>query len=186
MLFLKIKLQSGKKGGAAFLALVMVLCFCATACKRERAGKLSPAQIHQVTQELAKAASEAAPNGSLIKIRSARGGAGAADEIYIGVHGSAAAVDKLEPRLDRIATQHRLTVDAPSVSGSTVRMTLRSAGVATHRIEIETLPSRAVESGGNTASGQARLAILLDDLGSDRNAADAIFALHAPITISVL
>jgi polysaccharide deacetylase 2 family uncharacterized protein YibQ len=183
----KTKLQLGSVGGAAFFALSVVLCCCASGCKRERGGKLSQAQIHQVTQELARAASEAAPNGSLIKIRRARGGpSGGADEIYVGVHGSAAAVDKLEQRLDGIATQNRLTVDAPSVIGNTSRMTLRSGGVATHRIEIETLSSRAVESGGNTASGQARLAILLDDLGSDRSAADAIFALHVPITISVL
>jgi polysaccharide deacetylase 2 family uncharacterized protein YibQ len=183
----KTKLQLGSVGGAAFFALSVVLCCCASGCKRERGGKLSQAQIHQVTQELARAASEAAPNGSLIKIRRARGGpSGGADEIYVGVHGSAAAVDKLEQRLDGIATQHRLTVEAPSVIGNTSRMTLRSGGVATHRIEIETLSSRAVESGGNTASGQARLAILLDDLGSDRSAADAIFALHVPITISVL
>ena len=183
----KTKLQLGSAGGAAFFALSVVLCCCTSGCKRERGGKLSQAQIHQVTQELARAASEAAPNGSLIKIRRARGGpSGGADEIYVGVHGSAAAVEKLEQRLDGIVTQHRLTVDAPSVIGNTSRMTLRSGGVATHRIEIETLSSRAVESGGNTARGQARLAILLDDLGSDRSAADAIFALHVPITISVL
>jgi polysaccharide deacetylase 2 family uncharacterized protein YibQ len=35
-------------------------------------------------------------------------------------------------------------------------------------------------------SGEAKLAILLDDLGSDRAVAEQIFALHFPITISVL
>jgi uncharacterized protein len=35
-------------------------------------------------------------------------------------------------------------------------------------------------------AGEARLAILLDDLGSDSAAAEQIFALHHPITISVL
>lgn len=35
-------------------------------------------------------------------------------------------------------------------------------------------------------SGEAKLAILLDDLGSDRRAAEQIFALPYPITISVL
>ena len=186
-LSLKTNLKFNGAGGAAFFALLVMLCFCATACKREPAGKLSQSQIHQVTQELAKAASEAAPNGSLIKIRRARGGPTAgADEIYIGVHGSAATVDKLEQRLDGIATQHRLTVDAPSVSGSTARMTLRSGGVPSHRIEIETLSPRPVESTAKAVAGQAPLAILLDDLGSDRSAAEAIFALHVPITVSVL
>ena len=164
-----------------------ILYLCAAGCKRERAGKLSQAQIHQVTQQLGKTAAEAAPPGSLIKIRRARGGSAAgADEISIGVHGSAAAVDKLKQRLDGIATQNRLTVDAPSVSANTARITMRSGGAATHRIEIETLSSHEIENSGSGAAGQARLAILLDDLGSDRGAADAIFALHVPITISVL
>lgn len=183
----RTKLTAARPGGATCFALLVILCLCAGSCKRERAGKLSQAQIHQVTQQLAKTAAEAAPPGSLIKIRRARGGSAAgADEIYIGVHGSAAAVDKLEQRLDGIATQNRLTVDAPSVSANTARITMRSGGVATHRIEIETLSSHEAESSGGGAAGQARLAILLDDLGSDLGAADAIFALHVPITISVL
>jgi polysaccharide deacetylase 2 family uncharacterized protein YibQ len=186
-LSLKLKLRFSRAGGAVFFGLLVVLCFCAAGCERERTAKLSQSQIHQVTQELAKAASEAAPNGSLIKIRRARGGAsGGADEIYIGLHGSAVTVDKLEQRLDAVATQHRLTVDAASVSGTTARITLRSGGVPTHRIEIETLSSHPMESTANPVAGQARLAILLDDLGSDRSAADAIFALHVPITISIL
>ncbi len=185
-LSLKTKLKFSSAGGAAFFALLVMLCFCVTSCKQEHAGKLSQSQIHQVTQELAKAASQAAPSGSLIKIRRARGGpTGGEDEIYIGVHGTAATVNQLEQRLEAIATQHRLTVDAPSVSGNTVRITLRG-GVATHRIEIETLSLRPAESTANAVAGQPRLAILLDDLGSDRSAADAIFALRVPITISVL
>ena len=164
----------------------MILCLCAAGCKRDRA-KLSQAEIHQVTQQLAKTAAQAAPPGSIIKIRRARGGsAPGADEIYIGVHGSAAAADKLEQRLDAIATENRLTLDAPSVSANTAHITMRSGGVATQRIEIETLWSGEAESSGSGKAGQARLAILLDDLGSDRNTADAIFALHAPLTISVL
>ena len=183
----KTKLNVARTGGAACFALLAVLCLCVTGCKQDRAGKLSQAQIHQVTQQLAKTAADVAPSGSLIKVRRARGGSAAgADEIYIGVHGNAAAVDKLEQQLDGIATQNRLTVDAPSVSANTARMTMRSGGVATHRIEIETLSPHGAENSAGGAAGQARLAILLDDLGSDRAAADAIFALHVPITISVL
>jgi hypothetical protein len=184
----KTKLKLGSVGGALLCAMLVALCLCGSGCKRERVGQLSPAQIHQVTQELAKGASDAAPSGTLIKIRRAkRGSAGSgADEIYIGVHESTGAVDRLRRSLDEIAKKHRLTVDAPSVTGSTSRITLRRAGIATHRIEIEILSSRTAESSGDSTSGQARLAILLDDLGSDRSAADAIFALRVPITISVL
>ena len=45
---------------------------------------------------------------------------------------------------------------------------------------------RVVRRTPGTAVAGARLAILLDDLGNDREAAEAVFALHYPLTISVL
>ena len=187
-IFLKIKFNFADMRETLFLALCMVLCFCTIGCKRQRTGKLTLAQVHQVTQELAKAASDAAPNGTLIKTRRARSGiaGGGADELYIGLHGNAAAKNKLLQKLEGVATQHHLTVDAAAANGNSSRITLRSAGVATHHIEIEVLSSRAAANNDNLPAGTARLAILLDDLGSDRNAADAIFALQVPITLSVL
>jgi polysaccharide deacetylase 2 family uncharacterized protein YibQ len=173
---------------ALFFALCAVLCFCAIGCKRQRVGKLTLAQVHQVTQELAKAASDAAPNGTLIKTRRAREGiaGGGADELYIGLHGNAAARNKLLQKLEGVAAMHRLMVDAPTPDGSSSQITLRSAGVRTHHIEIEVLSSRAAANHEILPAGTARLAILLDDLGSDRSAADAILALQVPITLSVL
>jgi polysaccharide deacetylase 2 family uncharacterized protein YibQ len=187
-IFLKIKFNFADMRETLFLALCVVLCFCAIGCKRQRAGKLTLPQVHQVTQELAKVASDAAPNGTLIKTRRARSGiaGGGADELYIGLHGNAAAKNKLLQKLEGVATQHHLTVDAAAANGNSSRITLRSAGVATHHIEIEVLSSRAAANNDNLPAGTARLAILLDDLGSDRNAADAIFALQVPITLSVL
>ncbi len=183
----RIKLNLPGIHEALFFALCVVLCFCAIGCRRQRAGKLTLAQVHQVTQELAKAASDAAPNGTLIKTRRARNDiAGGADELYIGLHGNAAARDKLLQKLEAVAMVHRLTVEAPTPNGSSSRITLRSAGVATHHIEIEVLSSRAAANNENLPVGTARLAILLDDLGSDRSSADAIFALQVPITLSVL
>ena len=81
----KIRFNFSGIRAALFFALCVVLCFCAIGCERQRAGKLTLAQVHQVTQELAKAASDAAPNGTLIKTRRARNGiaGGGADELYI-------------------------------------------------------------------------------------------------------
>jgi polysaccharide deacetylase 2 family uncharacterized protein YibQ len=186
--FPKIKSSLSDASSALLFALSLVLCFCAIGCKRQRAGRLTATQIHGVTQELAKAASEVSPNGTMIKIRRAKNisGAGGVDELYIGLRGNPGAIDTLRQRLDGVATQHRLTIDTASQSENTMRITLRSAGVATHRIEVEILSPRAAENGEHAAAGGARLAILLDDLGSDRGAADAIFALRIPITLSVL
>src|SRR5689334_7551135 len=61
-----------------------------------------------------------------------------------------------------------------------------SAGVLTHRIEIETLSSTEIASADRDTTNSARLAILLDDLGNDRKAAEQIFALGVPLTLSVL
>jgi len=137
----KTKLKFAGISEALFFALCMSLCFCAIGCKRQRTGKLTLAQVHQVTQELAKAASDAAPNGTLIKTRRARNGiaGGGADELYIGLHGNTAARDKLLQKLEGVATLHRLTVDGPAPNGNSSRITLRSAGIATHHIEMEIL-----------------------------------------------
>ncbi len=186
-IFPKSKFKFGRTGEVLLFAL-SAICLCLLGCNRHRAERLSAAQVHQVTQELAKATSDTAPSGTVIKIRRARNtsAGNGADDLYVGLRENAGAKDRVRQRLDGIATRHGLTVDASSDNGNRSRITLRSAGVVTHHIEIEVLASRATEIGANTGGDQARLAILLDDFGNDLNAADAIFALHVPITLSVL
>ena len=94
-------------------------------------------------------------------------------------------LDKLLQSLNGIATQHRLTVDT-STNGTTTRLSLRSGALVTHRLEIELSSAATAKTTEELQPGQPRLAIILDDLGSDRGAADAIFALHFPVTVSVL
>jgi uncharacterized protein len=165
-------------------ALLLLLCLAASGCKREPQGALGAEQIRQITRELSQAASEAAPEQTVIRIRK-RPSAGAirADEIRIRLRGTPADGDRLRQQLVGVATRHRLTVDRDAAGGTTLRVTLRKAGVVTHRIEIERLDPLLPASG---TPGQPRLAILLDDLGSDRSAADRIFALRVPLTLSIL
>ena len=186
-IFPKSKFKFGRTGEVLLFAL-STICLCLLGCNRHRAERLSAAQVHQVTQELAKATSDTAPSGTVIKIRRARNtsAGNGADDLYVGLRENAGAKDRVRQRLDGIATRHGLTVDASSDNGNRSRITLRSAGVVTHHIKIEVLASRATEIGANTGGDQARLAILLDDFGNDLNAADAIFAFHVPITLSVL
>lgn len=170
---------------AVFCALMLVPL---VGCKRGKQGKLTPAQIHQITQELAQAAAETAPQGSVVKSRRARerSGGARAEELYIGLRGvaDAAVANAVKQRLEFIATRRGFTVDRETESSGSIRMLLRVQGIVTHRIEIEPFAISAKRSAASPQ--QARLAILLDDLGSDRSAADAIFALHVPITISIL
>jgi len=169
------------------LGLAIVTCVFVVGCKRERAQRLSPAQVHQITQELANAMQAASPSGTVIKVRRAKNESSPAiaDDLYVRIHGNAGASGKLLESIESVATQHRLTVDALGENGNVKRITLRSLGGTTHRIEIELLAPLPEITGG-AQSGQPKLAILLDDLGSDRAVADEIFALGVPITISVL
>jgi len=171
--------------------LCAVLCavlvsFSVAGCRRAKTVSLDPAQIHQITEELAKAAADKAPEGSVVKSRRARTRSGArnVEELYVGLRGSSAHSDQIQQTLAGIATAHGLIVNREVRSPDTTRMVLRSHGMITHRIEIEQLTTLANRS--SSASGQSRLAILMDDLGSDRSAAEAIFALRVPITVSVL
>ena len=163
-------------------------CLVAGGCKWLRSNRVTPARVHQITQELAKAAAEASPRGTVIKLRRARGssGAGGPDEIRIGFRGDAEAANQLRQSLHDVATHNRLTVDAESKHGNISRIVLGSLGTPTHRIEIEYLNSLDTTATTHDPAATARLAILLDDLGNDRKAAEAIFALHVPITLSVL
>jgi hypothetical protein len=87
-------------------------------------------------------------------------------------------------KLESVAADHKLNVES-SVSEHGAHVTLREGDNITHRIDVDLLPGREKTTTPTTTRG-ARLAILLDDLGSDRSAADAVFALRQPITLSVL
>jgi uncharacterized protein len=169
-------------------AIVLVAGVFGQGCKQQPAPQISAAQVHRITQELAKVAATAASGRSVIKTRRASGSSGeqVADELYVGLRGSPPPVVQVQQSLRTVATKYGLTVDPDEASGNTVRLVFRSHGTVTQRIEIEQLGAPSPPASAKSVAGQPRLAILLDDLGNDRTAADAIFALHEPITISVL
>ena len=170
---------------AGAVVCVLVLLLLSGGCKRSKPGRLSPAQVHQITEELAKTAADAAPKDSVVKSRRARGksaGAGS-EEIYVGIRGASSNPQIVKQKMEEIAARHGLAITSEALNTGGERVTLRFHGVITHRIEIEPLAAAANQA---SSPGQARLAILLDDLGNDRNVADEVFALRVPITISVL
>lgn len=98
-------------------------------------------------------------------------------------------VANLIQSLDRVATSNNLTRDEATSSGALLRLDYRNAGVITTSVHIVAPTARTASSAASRQgekNGAARLAIILDDLGNDRAAADAIFALPYPLTISVL
>jgi len=158
-------------------------------CKKKQETRLTPAQVHQITRDLAAAASSAVPAGTPIKLRQGASSqqSGSTDYLRIvlkndsSADANRAAVAKLLQSLNAVATRNHLTQDPPIQTGDLLEFKFRHAGVPAVGIEIVARPTP-----GSDVAAIARLAIIIDDLGSDRAAAEAVFALGYPLTISVL
>lgn len=96
---------------------------------------------------------------------------------------------RLVQALDRVATSNRLTRDEDNAAGVESEIVYRRDGLLTQSVKIE-IAAPSAEAGPSAPfpqkSGEPRLAIVLDDLGGDRSAAESIFALKFPLTLSVL
>jgi len=173
----------------AFLVILASL----TGCKKPEP-RLRAADVHAITRELAAAAAKAAPEASEIRFQTQ-----ASDEFpertdRLDITLRSAEPSRLKPdakarllqALAGVATRHGLTQDSPSESREGILYSYRHAGIPTHTVHIHFgSPTQAAGASSSTQSG-AKLAIILDDLGNDRAAADAIFALQYPLTVSVL
>jgi polysaccharide deacetylase 2 family uncharacterized protein YibQ len=189
-----------KKSGATRFAL---LGFCALlailpgGCKKNEENRVTPAQIRQLTHDLAAAASAAVPAGTAIKYRQGLSSETSGNTGYLRIvlknassaDTNRAALAKLLQSLNSAAVRNHLTQDPPVQTGDLFQFQLRRAGLPALEIEIVTRPplasSAGVKNSSETDAG-ARLAIIIDDLGSDRAAAEAVFALGFPLAISVL
>ena len=179
--------------GACFLFAAFL-----SGCKKQEERRLTPAQIHQITRALAAAASSAVPPGTSVKLRQGASSQELGNTDYLRVvlrndspaGANRAAVARLIQSLHAVATRNHLTQDAPIQTGELLHFTLRHAGTPALEIEIVTRAAPVSPSAGTGNPGgkaaNARLAIIIDDLGSDRAAAESVFALAYPLTISVL
>jgi polysaccharide deacetylase 2 family uncharacterized protein YibQ len=179
--------------------IIAFLCICAACiagCNRGRQKRLTEEDIHRITREFVSAANSAAPRGSEV-----HGEVGAFDKvanssdlveihIFTKRHGKDVppAVVRLIDQLSGIATARGLTPQQTE-NGDAIFISYRHAGVITHSVHIHFAGSTDVSrnSAPQTSYDQApRLAIILDDLGNDSGAAQAVFAMPYPVTISIL
>ena len=146
---------------------------------------------------MAASAAAALPAGTPIKLRQSATSEhpGSTDFLRIvlksdsSAEANRAAVAKLLQSLNAAATRHHLTQDLPAQTGELLHFQCRHAGVPVVEVEILTRAAPEYSAGTTHSDGKAtnaRLAIIIDDLGSDRAAAEAVFALGYPLTISVL
>jgi polysaccharide deacetylase 2 family uncharacterized protein YibQ len=178
------------------IAFLCVLTACTAGCSRGRQKRLTEEEIHRVTREFVFAANSAAPRGSEV-----HGEVGAFDKVanssdLVEIHiftkrkskDIPPAVTRLIDELNGIATAHGLTPDPQTENGDAIFINYRHAGVITHTVHVHFAGSTDVSDSPPPASDNQvpRLAIILDDLGNDRAAAQAVFAMPYPLTISVL
>ena len=180
------------------LVLLFAVALFSWGCKKEAQKHLSPGQVHAITREMMHASAGFGKQPGEIASHLQFDGthAGRADHLFVvlppGAPGQTQreSIASLIQTLDRVGTSNNLTRDEETSSEALLRLDYRSAGVITNSVHI-ILPraARASASGSplrGEKSGSAQLAIILDDLGSDRAAADTIFALSYPLTISIL
>lgn len=174
--------------------LLCCLSWASSGCKKPEPARPAPAKIRAITRELAGVAKSAAPNDSEIRVafQVPEGNGSAIDRLDITLFSTGAdsstraQVAKIQQSMTAVATRHGLT-EEPSESREGILFFLLKSGVRTHAIHIR-MGARASQrtTDASAPSSVPRLAIILDDLGSDRAAAEAIFALPYPLTISVL
>ncbi len=175
----------------AGVVLLFGLGCAVSGCKKPEPARPAPAKIHAITRELAVVAKSAAPNGTEIRVafQAPDANGGVIDQLDIKLFSTAAdsparsQVAKIQQSLSTVATRHGLTQE-PSESREGVLFFFLKSGVRTHAIHIHAGAKASPRT--SDTPGAPRLAIILDDLGSDRAAAEGIFALPYPLTVSVL
>jgi hypothetical protein len=149
-------------------------------------------EIRGITGEIVAAAQKTTQRKSEIAIRpeaqpSEAGTAHpSADDIYVTLRDTSQTA-ALKQALDDVARRHKLSISETS-SDSVMRLDFSFKGTRTHTVHVITsMIARASAPAlqGGSESGP-KLAIILDDMGYDRAAADAALTLSFPITLSVI
>jgi len=158
-------------------------------CKKEQ--KPLATEIHAMTREFAAALTAISPKDVHTELSASEQVAASYDRINVTVRAdspssSRALIFQSLSELNAIATRHHLSRDGPLESREGSLYAYRHAGVVTLMVHFHERVGTNGESSTSQQVEGARLAIILDDLGNDRSAANAIFALKIPITMSVL
>lgn len=183
---------------ACFVLTVFIALLEASGCKREAPIQPTANQVHAISREMIRAAAQFnKQHGSIASnLRFDGTHTDRTDDVFVTLPASSSdqarreALAQVIQSLDRVARAHQLTRDATAATGALLRLNYQRSGRITQIVHIVApLSSTASTTGSpqqSSGAGSARLAIILDDLGSDRAAADAVFALPYPLTISIL
>src|ERR1700685_2248403 len=152
-------------------------------------------ELREATQEMVAAAQNITSRKSEVTVRPEMGqaadGSGplrVADHLEIALD-KAAQASPVQKALDAVARRHGLVRLGGRTSDGALEVDYGHRTRHTHSVQLE-VPTEAVQPKPGTAprapSGKALLAVIIDDLGYDRAAADAVLALRFPLTVAVL
>ncbi len=159
----------------ATLLLLAVLAGC-----RKRA---SDQQVRKAAAELAESARRATEGKANIAVREERTAEGLRESIAIRL-GEAAGLAALERALDATAARNHLERAGEQRAPGELRLAYRQIGRITQSVGIFWPATPAARPSRPAAA--PRLAIIIDDLGYDPAAAEAVLRLRYPLTVSVL
>jgi uncharacterized protein len=149
-------------------------------------------ELREVTRDLVSAAKKAAGREAQIVIQPEMSKSGngrarlIADDIFIQLP-AGAKTTAVEAALDRAGARYGLARTPRSATSETIRFDYSLNGTRTHTIEILMPVASASKSQSALVNGNApRLAIIIDDLGSDLAPAEKILSLPYPLTLSIL
>jgi uncharacterized protein len=176
--------------GFLFCCTVGICAALFGGCKK--AQKPSAREIHAITREFEAALKTGGAADVRSQFSASDQDSASFDSINVTVRAdstssSRALVFRLVRALNGVATRHRLSSDGPLESREGLRYAYLRGGVLTHEVHFrEEIVTKSHEEPRSQPGEGARLAIILDDLGNDRAAAQAIFAMPYPLTLSVL
>jgi polysaccharide deacetylase 2 family uncharacterized protein YibQ len=176
-----------RRAACFLILLTTTVSFCLSGCGEK---SLTKHELRAITGEVTSAAQRATAHKSEITIRpellpsltTSRDGP-EIDNIYVTLTDSSQ-TNALLQALDQIARRYNLAV-ITTTSGGVVRCDYRFHGYRTHTIHI-VAPLAPPRPPARQGASNPRLAIIIDDLGYDRPAADRALALPFPLTFSVL
>jgi uncharacterized protein len=175
---------------STFLSILGLCAALLSGCKK--AQKPPAAEIHAITREFLAAMKAAAPADLRSELSASDQDPASFDLINVTIRADSSVssreiLSRLLRAMNSVATRRRLSRDGPLESREGMLYAYRRAGVVTQMVHFhEQIEASSHEVPPSQKDEGARLAIIIDDLGNDRAAADAIFALQCPITVSVL
>ena len=176
--------------GFVFCCTLGIFAALLGGCKKSQ--KPSAAEIHAITRELVSALKTGAPADVRSEFSASDQNPASFDSINVTVQADSpesarAIIFRMLRAVNGVATRRRLSRDAPQETREGILYAYRRSGVVTHQLHFhEEIVAKSHEAPSSPQGEGARLAIILDDLGSDRGAAQAIFAMPYPLTLSVL